>query len=381
MIDPRDKELAQILVSYATKAHEGDLVFVECIGADTLGLGQAVVEAAVAAGAAPHLQYAESALTRRIINNASDAVFERMAQFQLKQMQDATVYIGIRGTGNAFEMNGVNPERLKVYSRIVATPVHMNERVKNTRWCILRYPNPAMAQMAGKSTEDFAKFYYDVCCLDYPFMDKACVPLKEIMTRTNTVRIKGPGKTDVSFSISGIPAIPCTGNMNIPDGECFTAPVRDSINGCVQFNTPTMHEGQAFSNITLQFKDGKVVQAQDEDASKTAALNKVLDVDPGARFVGEFSLAFNPFIFDPIGDILFDEKICGSFHMALGKCYDEAPNGNKSTIHWDLVCVQRPEFGGGEIWFDDKLIRKDGIFIIDELKGLNPDNYKRNNAE
>ncbi len=379
-IDPRDRTLAQILINHSTQAGEGDLVFVECVGKDTLDLGRAVIEEAIRNGAAPHLQYAESDINRHIISNGSDLIFRRMAQFELKQMQDASVYIGIRGTGNAFELNGVPKDRLKAYTEIVATPVHLEERVKRTRWCILRYPNPSMAQMAGRSTEDFANFYYNVCCLDYPAMARACKPLTQLLTDSKTVRIKGPGLTDLSFSIEGINGIPCTGNMNIPDGECFTAPVRDSINGSVQFNTPTIHDGESYNNILLYFENGKVVNAEASTDAQTAALNKAVDIDAGARYAGEFSFAFNPFILEPMGDILFDEKISGSFHIALGQCYDEAPNGNKSSIHWDLVCIQRPEYGGGEIWLDDVLVRKDGLFVIDALKGLNPDNYRETTA-
>lgn len=381
IIDPRDRKLAQMLISHSTRVIPGDMVYVECIGADTLGLGRAVIDAAVAAGAAPHLQYSEPVITRSIIEKGTDDVFERMARFQLKMMKDATVYIGIRGSANSFEMNGVDPVRMKSYTKLVSTPVHMEERVKRTRWCIMRYPNPGMAQMAGKCTEDFARFYYDVCCLDYPAMAKACEPLTQLMSETKSVRIKGPGLTDVSFSIEGIPAVACAGNMNIPDGECFTAPVRDSLNGCVQFNAPTMHEGQGYENITVWFEHGKAVQVQAANDNQTVKLNEILDRDEGSRYVGEFAVGFNPFVLDPMRDILFDEKISGSFHMALGQCYDETPNGNVSSLHWDLVCIQRPEYGGGEMWFDDVPVRKDGLFVLESLVGLNPDKYRRTTSE
>lgn len=377
MIDPRARRLAKLLINHSTHTAAGDLVYVECIGADTLALGQAVMEEAVAVGAAPHLQFSEPAISRRVISNGSDEVFARMAQFQLKMMKDATVYIGIRGAGNSFEMNGVAPDRLQAYTRIVSKPVHLEERVKRTRWCVLRYPNASMAQMAGQCTEDFARFYYDVCCLDYAAMSEACKPLTQLMTQTKHVRITGPGATNLTFSIDGIPAVACTGNMNIPDGECFTAPVLDSLNGCVEFNAPTLHEGQGYENVTVWFENGRVVKATAATEAQTAKLNEVLDRDEGSRRVGEFALGFNPFVQSPMRDILFDEKIAGSFHLALGQCYDETPNGNVSTLHWDLVCIQRGDYGGGEIWFDDVLVRKDGLFVLDELRGLNPDSYQR----
>jgi aminopeptidase len=195
------------------------------------------------------------------------------------------------------------------------------------------------------------------------------------MEATDEVQIKGPD-TDLTFSIRGIPAVPCCGEMNVPDGECFTAPVRTSVNGTVRFNAPTVWEGHAFENICLRFKNGKVVDARAATSEQTRLLNQILDRDPGARYVGEFAVAFHPDIREPMRDILFDEKIAGSFHMALGQCYDEAPNGNRSAVHWDLVCIQRPDYGGGEMWFDGQLVRKDGLFTHKALKALNPENLR-----
>jgi aminopeptidase len=229
-----------------------------------------------------------------------------------------------------------------------------------------------MAQLGGMNTEKFADFYYDVCTLDYKKMSDAMDNLVELMNRTDKVHIKGEG-TDLSFSIKDIPAIKCAGEMNIPDGEVFTAPVRDSVNGYVTFNTPSVHEGKTFENIRLEFEKGKIVKAT---ANYTEHLNKTLDTDEGARYVGEFAIGVNPYILDPMKDTLFDEKICGSFHFTPGTCYDEAPNGNNSAIHWDLVCIQTEQYGGGEIWFDDTLIRKNGIFVIEQLLCLNPENLK-----
>jgi aminopeptidase len=230
-----------------------------------------------------------------------------------------------------------------------------------------------MAQNAKKSLHAFEDFYYDVCTLDYRKMSKAMDPLKELMDSTDQVRLQAP-KTDLSFSIAGLKAIKCDGKLNIPDGECYTAPVKNSINGTICFNTPALFEGIVFDEINLVFKNGKVVGA--DAGAQTAKLNSILDRDAGARYVGEFSLGFNPFITTAMLDALFDEKIAGSLHMALGNAYDDCFNGNRSSIHWDLVHVQRPEYGGGEIHFDGKLIRKDGRFVPKELQGLNPDKLK-----
>ncbi len=372
VIDPRDRELAKLLIHYSVKAKEGDLVYIHCIGESTLGLGAACAEEATRAGAAPYLQLTEPEIHRKYLLEAGEASLKRLAQYELAQMKDATCYLGLRGSDNVFETSDVPREKMDLYNKIVYKPVHLGVRVKETRWCVLRYPNSAMAQQAQKSREAFADFYYRVCCLDYAKMAEACKPLKERMEKTSEVRLSGPG-TDLTFSIQGIPAIPCCGDMNIPDGECFTAPVRNSLQGKVAFNAPTIQDGRPFDSIRLEFKDGKVVQAVAGDAKQTAKLNEILDQDEGARFTGEWALGFHPHVLSPMRDILFDEKISGSFHFALGQCYDEAPNGNDSALHWDLVCIQRPDYGGGEIYFDGELVRKDGIFIPEDLKGLNPE--------
>ena len=218
------------------------------------------------------------------------------------------------------------------------------------------------------STEAIEKFYFDVCLLDYKALVPSMNALKKLMDKTECVEITGPG-TDLRFSIKGINSIVCGGNYNIPDGEVFTAPVRDSVEGHISYNAPTIYQGIPFDSIRLEFSQGKIIKA--EAGSKTAALNKILDSDPGARYIGEFALGFHPTIREPMRDILFDEKIAGSFHFTPGQAYDEADNGNRSQVHWDMVNIQRKDWGGGEIWFDGKLIRKDGVFLAKALEKLN----------
>ena len=196
-------------------------------------------------------------------------------------------------------------------------------------------------------------------------MSKAQDKLFALMNATDKVQIKGPG-TDSTFSIKGIGTIKCDGKRNIPDGEVYTAPVRNSINGTIKYNTPSLYQGIVYTGISFTFENGKIVKATaDGNVDK---LNKILDGDEGARFVGEFAIGVNPFIREPMKDTLFDEKIAGSFHLTPGQCYDEAPNGNQSSIHWDLVAIQREDYGGGEIWFDGDLIRKDGVFTDPDME-------------
>ena len=268
------------------------------------------------------------------------------------------------------ELSDVPSEKMNLYNRIM-NPV-TDVRVNCTKWVVLRFPNNAMAQLAGMSKEAFEDFYYNVCTLDYSKMDKAMDALQALMERTDKVHLVAPG-TDLTFSIKDIPAIKCAGTCNIPDGEVYTAPVRESMNGVIAYNTPSLEDGFTYENIVFEIKDGKIIKATANDNER---INAMLDTDEGARYFGEFAIGVNPYVLQPMKDILFDEKICGSFHLTPGMCYDDAPNGNKSAVHWDLVQIQRPEYGGGEIWFDDVLIRKDGLFVIDELLPLNPENLK-----
>lgn len=372
-VDSRDRKLAEVIVRHSIKARKADLVHIDAIGLETASLAQALCEEIIRAGAAPYLHLVDPEITRKFIQTGTKPIFERIKEIELLQIKKSACYIGIRGTSNAFENSDIAREQLSLYNKTLAHPVR-DARVTGSRWCVMRYPNAAMAQLAQQSREAFAEFYYRVCTLDYAAMERALKPLQTLMEKTDRVEISGPG-TDLRFSIRKIPVVPCTGEYNIPDGECFTAPVKDSVNGTVSFNAPTIWEGSPYEQIQLTFKNGRIIDAKAASAAQTEKLNRVLDQDPGARHVGEFSIAFNPYILHPMRDILFDEKIAGSFHMAMGQAYEQADNSNRSGVHWDMVCIQRKDYGGGEIRFDGKLIRKDGIFIPKSLAALNPDAF------
>jgi len=369
MTDPRCTKLAKLLIEYSTALKKGDRVLIDLIDVpDEFGIE--LVRAARAVDAVPVIAVRHTRLTRELLRETNEAHALMDRDLELFRMKKVQAYIAIRGSANANENADVPSDRLATYSRITR-PV-LNYRVNKTRWCVLRWPSPSMAQAASMSTEAFENLYFNVCTMDYRKMARAMMPLQQRMRRTNRVQIKGPA-TDLSFSIKGIGAKMCKGDRNIPDGEVFSCPVKNSINGQIQFNTPTIYAGTKFENVYLEFKDGKVVKAS---SNNTRRLNEILDTDPGARYTGEFSLGFNPYILNPMCDILFDEKIAGSLHLTPGQAYEECDNGNRSAVHWDMVLIQRPEWGGGEIWFDGELIRKNGLFVAKELKGLNPANLK-----
>ena len=371
LIDERIKVLASNLINYSCDLKKGEKILIEAINLE-LPLVKQLIRETYKVGAAPLVIIKDKEIDRELFMECTKEQLELMAKSEASIMSNVDAYIGIRSGTNAFEMSDVPTEKMELYTKYLWDEVHGKIRVPKTKWVVLRYPSPSMAQLAGMSTEAFEDFYFKVCNLDYSNMSKAMDSLVNLMNETKNVRITGKG-TDLTFSIEGINAIKCDGKLNIPDGEVYTAPVKDSINGYITYNTPSEYDGFTFNDIYFEFKDGKIVKATSNDNER---INKILDTDEGARYVGEFAIGVNPYITKAINDTLFDEKITGSFHFTPGSCYDDCSNGNNSAVHWDIVCIQTPEYGGGEIYFDGKLIRKDGLFVLPELEDLNPDNLK-----
>ena len=369
MNDPRFALLAKNIVSFSIKLQPGEKVLIDAHEIPD-EMTVELIRAARAVGGVPLVQIHHGRVSREMQMGAQEVGYEIQNAVQLAQMKKVDAYIAFRGGANVTETADVPTEKMRLVSKKMKAT--LDWRVKKTKWCVLRWPSPSMAQLAGMSTEAFEDFYFRVCTLDYAKLVPGMAALAKAMTATDKVHIKGPG-TDLHFSIKGIAAIPCGGEHNIPDGEVFTAPVRESVQGFVTYNAPTIYQGTAFDGIRLEFKNGKIVGATTSGEEKTKRLNEILDSDEGARYVGEFAIGFNPHVLTAMRDILFDEKIAGSFHFTPGQCYEVTENGNRSQVHWDMVCIQRPEFGGGEIYFDGKLIRKDGLFVPKGLQGLNPD--------
>ena len=365
MKDKRNETLAEILLTYSVDLQPGEKLMLEIRGQDTLELAREIIRQATEMGGVPFWYYNDPSFTRVWTLGASEEQMEAYGRLHLALMKEIDAWLLLHGPDNPFDLADVDGEQLQLYRRLYSEPVHLQERVNNTKWCIVNYPTNSMAQLAEMSREAFEDFYYDVCCLDYARMSQAMDPLAELMERTDVVRVVSPG-TDLCFSIKGIPAIKCDGQDNIPDGEVFTAPVRDSVNGYITFNIPALERGIIFNEIRLEFREGRVVDAACQGSARM--LNEILDTDEGARYTGEFALGLNPLIVRPMKDALFDEKIAGSLHLALGDCDKDASNGNQSAIHWDIVQVQTKEHGGGEIYFDGEVIRKDGRFVDQELE-------------
>jgi len=370
-MDPRNETLAKNLVNYSCRLKKGEKVLISSNGLTCQPLIKAIIKEVYRVGGIPYVDISSNSIERELLLGATEEQYKLLADVDARKMEQMDAYIGIGANSNTSELADVPSEKMDIYEKVYSKPVHHDIRL-HKKWVVLRYPNDSLAQSAGTSLEAFENFYYNVCCLDYKKMSNAMDSLVELMNKTDKVQIKGNG-TDITFSIKDIPAIKCAGEMNIPDGEVYTAPVKNSVNGVIAYNTPTEYQGIGYDNVKLTFKDGKIV---DVSASDTERANKVFDTDEGARYVGEFAIGVNPYITKPMKNILFDEKISGSIHFTPGNAYDDANNGNKSAIHWDLVLIQREDYGGGEIYFDDVLIRKNGIFVVKELECLNPENLK-----
>ncbi|GAB1432004.1 aminopeptidase [Spirochaetota bacterium] len=371
MIDPRLEKLADILVNYSVKVKAGENVLVQDTGYEP-DFDKAIVKAIHKAGGRAFVSIRDKALDRALLKDAPKEQVELQAKFEKERMDAMDCFIGFNSWRNLSAWSDLSGSKLDLYNKHIWKKVHIESRLPNTRWVVLRFPSPAMAQMAAMSEEAFEDFYFDVCTMDYAKMSVAMDALVDYLAKTDRVQIKGPG-TDLSFSIKGLPPIKCDGSMNIPDGEVYTAPLRDSVNGIISYNTPSEHEGFTYENIRFEFRDGKIVNAASNNNER---INRVLDTDEGARYIGEFAFGVNPYITKAMKETLFDEKISGSIHFTPGNSYDDCFNGNRSAVHWDLVLIQTPEHGGGEIWLDGQLVRKDGLFVVPELEGLNPERLK-----
>ena len=368
MLDPRVQQLADLLISHSLKIQPGDKVFVEAFDLPVESTA-CFVRSLAAAGAITLVETRHTRVLRELFRTATEAQMKLIGDLELARMQAMDCYIGLRGGPNATEYADVPAESMQLYQRHWWKRVHSDERCSNTRWVVLRWPTTGMAQAAGMSTDAFEDFYFRACCFDYAKLAQAVRPLEARLRKTRLIRLVGPG-TELTIDKGDINVIPCTGDRNVPDGECFTAPLKEGVNGVIQFNTVTVYQGKTFENVRRALKDGKIIDAT---ASDTPGLNQILDSDEGARYIGEFSFGFHPHILHPMRDTLFDEKIAGSIHFTPGNAYEVADNGNRSEVHWDMVLIQRPEYGGGQIYFDGELVRNDGLFVTEDLRCLNPE--------
>jgi aminopeptidase len=367
MKDPRLDRLAHVLIDHSCQLEHGETLLIEAYDLPDPALVCRLVELAAERGAVPLVTWKSNPVLRSLYMHGTAESLGLAGELERARMERVDAYIGIRGAANSSQFADVPLERMDLYQQHWWHPVHTEVRVPRTKWVVLRYPTDSMAQAAGMSSDAFEDFYFRVCTADYAQMAKDQEPLVARMEAAREVRITAPG-TDLRFSVEGMPVRPCHGQRNIPDGEVFTAPVRDSVQGTIRYNTPSRYQGTVFEGIELEFEGGRIVRAE---ANEKERIERILDSDEGARYIGEWSIGCNNHVRRPMLDTLFDEKIGGSIHFTPGQAYEDCDNGNRSRIHWDLVLIQTPEWGGGEIWFDGELVRKDGRFVPEDLRGLN----------
>jgi len=372
MKDPRIAKLASLILDHSVKLQKGENILIELTdnGED---LAAELIRQAYERGANPFLNIINKRLQREWIAGSNVEQIRRQAKYDMPRMEDMHACVSIRGTLNSAEWSGIPAEKMEYYQSEYNKPVSIELRLNTTKWCVLNWPGPILAKNSGMNTDDFEDFFFQVCCVDYKEFGRKMQVLADRMEKADKVHIIAEG-TDLTFSVKGQPAVVSDGINNIPDGEISCGPIRDSANGYITYNAPSEYMGFNHQNVRFELKDGKIISATSNNSART---NAVLDTDEGARYIGEFAIGLNPRITRPISDTLFDEKATGSIHFTPGNAYANSFNGNRSAVHWDLVQMHTPEFGGGEIWFDDELIRKDGLFVPDYLQCLNPDELNK----
>ena len=360
------EKLSDTIVNHSLKIKKNEKVLITSESINAKPLILSLIKKINQVGGLCQVKILDSDINSKILEGANKEEIDLISKMNSFEIDLFDAFIKIIYVDN--EYNGMNIKK-DIRKELDRKNHKSNEiKINEKKWVLLNYPSNTLASKAHMTNSDFNDYIFDVMNVDYDKMAEDIKPLKKLLESTDRVRIVAPD-TDLTFSIKDMPIIPCTGECNIPDGEIFTAPIKNSVNGKITYNTPSPYHGNIYNHVSLEFKDGKIVNATcDEEDDK---INEIFDTDEGSRYIGEFAIGLNPKILKPVGDILFDEKIIGSIHFTPGMAYKEAYNGNDSDIHWDLVLIEREEYGGGKLYFDDKLVRENGKFVLDELKHLN----------
>lgn len=337
------RNLAGVIVNYSLGLKKGENLVLKGHGFDTYPLVKEIYREAVKVGAHVDVRFGTNELGRIFMEEASDEQMKHLTSLDKQVAKSYDAMVQIVGYENRYELTDVDGDKLA--ARAVAMKP-LGDILQETRWCLLYYPNAASAAVAQRSTEEWEDFVLDSCLLDWKKVEKLEERFIELLKKVSLVRVVGE-ETDLSVRIKGQKWRACCGRRNLPDGEVFTGPVRDDVNGVIRYNTPSHYSGHDFGWVKLWLEKGKVVK---EESDNLAGLQEILATDKGARFFGEFAFGLNKNIKKPTKMILFDEKMEKSLHMALGKCYKECPNGNDSAIHWDLIF--RFKEAKAKIYFD-----------------------------
>jgi len=357
MFDRRWSQLGEILVNYSTRTQAGDRLLITMMEPETFPLTLAVYEHAVRAGAFPQVQFASAYLERALLIHGSDELIARVPDLERGGMEWADVSIVLRGARNPHELAGIPTERLALHRRALGAISAL--RNEQTRWVLVRVPNESFAQAAGMGLDAAMEFFFNATLCDWEEESRRYRRIRDLFQAASRVRIVGRD-TDLSFSTAGRTYVVGDGHINIPDGEVYTAPVDDSAEGVIAFEYPAVYAGQPIRGIRLELRAGDVVAATADTGEEF--LQQILAIDGGARRIGEFGIGVNFGIDRFVGDILFDEKIGGTIHLALGRAYADCGGTNQSYLHWDLVKDLRSE---GAIELDGRRVFEYGRFVTD----------------
>lgn len=354
MVDPRITKLASILVHHSVGVKKGELIVINS-SSEAAPLALECYKFILKAGGIPSVNFSMPGFAYNYYKYASTQqlkYFPKLAKFEAENLKGV---INLGAPINTKEFSNVDPKKL-VLRRKVTNPI--SEIILKKRWVGCDYPTNALAQDAEMSLEEFEDFLFGATNLDWKKESKKQDKLKKVLDKGESVRILADD-TDLTFSIKGRAAIKCDGKHNMPDGEVFLGPVETTTEGFIHYSFPAIYSGREVSGVTLKFKNGKVVDAKAEKNEKF--LHAMINTDKGAKYLGELGIGMNPHITKFVRQILFDEKIIGTVHLALGRAYKEGGGVNKSALHWDMIKDMRR---GGRLYVDDKLIQKNGKFLI-----------------
>lgn len=357
-MDKRWKQLGNLLVNTSVKVQPGERVLIAMGEIETFPLVYAVVEACIQAGAYPQIQFLSESLRHLLLRYGSDEQLAWTPEIEAYGMEWADVYLGLRGAYNLHIHHDIPADRLSLNQRALGQISAL--RWQKTRWCLVRVPNAAFAFQAECDLETIMDMFFDACLLDWQKEGDRWRRWTEQLSQGYEVRIIGR-ETDLRFSIEGRRWMVGDGAINMPDGEIATAPLTETIDGFIYFEFPGVLSGRLIHDIRLRWKKGRLVEAT--ASTHQDFLRAILATDEGASLIGEFGIGLNPHITRFCRDILFDEKIGGTIHIALGRAYPECGGMNQSAIHWDIIKDLRRE---GAVYVDGQVVLQAGQFHFNE---------------
>lgn len=355
-MDKRWAQLGDLLVNYSMAVKPGEKVMIAFVEVETYPLVHAIYRSCLQAGALPQVQFLSEELNRLVLVHGTPEQIGWVPEIEAYGMEWADVYFGLRGAHNLDVFWDIPAEKLSLLRQAMGKISTL--RWQKTRWCLLRVPNAALAHQAGVDEETITDMFFNACFLDWPVVSQEWRRWADDLTKGDQIRIIGKG-TELSFSTEGRTWDVAAGHSNMPDGEIATAPVESTIDGVIYFDFPGVLGGRLVHDIRLRWEQGKLVEAT--SSTNQDFLRSVLNTDAGASLIGEFAIGTNPEVNYFCKDILIDEKIGGTVHIALGRAYPKVGGTNQSAIHWDIIKDMRQE---GEIYLDDELVFRNGKVLL-----------------